>query len=63
MVTALALYSGRALSEFELVGLTTNPELVRQVLALLADHDPALLRKPRKPKRPSTLQLMPEPAE
>jgi hypothetical protein len=60
MVTALALYSGRALSEFELVGLTTDPELVRQVLTLLAEHDPALLRKPRKLKRPSTLQLIPE---
>jgi hypothetical protein len=43
MVTALALYAGRALSEFELVGMTTNPTMIQQVLAILAKEDAHLL--------------------
>lgn len=43
MVTALALYSGRALSEFELVGMMTDPAVIKQVLAIIADDDPNFL--------------------
>ena len=41
MVTALALYSGRALSEFELVGMTTNPDVIKQVIEILTKSDTA----------------------
>jgi hypothetical protein len=59
-VTALALYRGRSLADFELVGLTTDPALIDEILAIVATYDPTLLSKAAKPKRRSALRLLPE---
>jgi hypothetical protein len=59
MVTALALYAGRSLAEFELVGLTTNPEAIEHVLTILAAQEPHLVRKRRKRTQNMDLRLMP----
>lgn len=51
MVTVLALYTGRTLTEFELVGLSTDKRLVSRVIELLAEHDAQLLSKTDDHKR------------
>jgi hypothetical protein len=43
MVTALAFYEGKTLAEFELVGLTTNAELIATVVELMQTTDPHVL--------------------
>jgi hypothetical protein len=54
MVTALALYKGRSLSEFELVGLTTDPAIIGEILVIVETYDPTLLGK----ERPAHLRLI-----
>ena len=48
MVTALAFYEGKTIGDFELVGLTTNPEIIATVLELMHTAEPHLL-PPVKP--------------
>jgi hypothetical protein len=55
-VTALALYRGRSLADFELVGLTTDPAIIREILTIVEAYDPTLLAK----ERPAQLRLMPK---
>jgi len=65
MVTALALYAARSLSEFELVGITCNPAAIEEVLSILAEQEPHLICKPRRRGQKKGLRLMPptRPAE
>jgi hypothetical protein len=57
MVTALALYTGRTIHEFELVGLSTDERLVSRMLELLAEHDAQLFQKAGYQKRPRRAPL------
>jgi hypothetical protein len=43
MVTALAFYEGKTLADFELVGLTTNPEIIATVIELIHAEEPHVL--------------------
>jgi hypothetical protein len=43
MVTALAFYEGKTLADFELVGLTTNPEIIATVIELMHAAEPHAL--------------------
>jgi hypothetical protein len=61
MVTALALYTGRSFNEFELVGLSTNPELIAAVVAVLAEENPSVLSHgPTGKHRRALLRLVPK---
>jgi hypothetical protein len=44
MITAVALYTGRSLSDFRLLGLTTRPDLVAEIKEIIARDDPRLLK-------------------
>jgi hypothetical protein len=59
MVTALALYTGRSLSDFELVGMTTDPAIIHEILAIVETYDPTQLSS----QRPAHLRLMPPKAK
>jgi hypothetical protein len=43
MVTALAFYEGKTLGDFELVGLTTNPDIIATVVELIHEAEPHVL--------------------
>jgi hypothetical protein len=43
MVTTLALYTGETLGEFELIGLTTHPEIIAAVVELIEAYEPHVL--------------------
>jgi hypothetical protein len=59
VVTALAFYEGKTLADFELVSLTTNPEIIAAVVELIQEaesHEPP----PAKPaiRRRSKLRVV-----
>jgi hypothetical protein len=59
MVTTLALYEGKTFSEFELVGLTTNPEIIATVLELMHAAEPHVLPvKSATPRRGKHLRVV-----
>ena len=43
MITAIALYEGKTLGDFELVCLSTNAELIDKIIDLISDIEPQLL--------------------
>jgi hypothetical protein len=63
MVTALALYTGRALSELQLIGLTTDPEVIAIVLPMVEEVAPRLVPPSRKASRRPRVQAVPTVAE
>jgi transaldolase len=60
MVTTLALYEGKTFSEFELVGLTTNPEIIATVVELIQQAEAHALpsAKPATRRRGKYLRVV-----
>ncbi len=48
MATAVAIYDGRTLQEFELLMMTTDPVVVARVMAVLSEGGEVYARPPRK---------------
>jgi hypothetical protein len=63
MITALALHSGRVLSEFELIGLTTDPDVIAHVLPFVEKVAPHLVPPRRKASRRASVRAVPTAAE
>lgn len=59
MITVVATYKGRCLSELELAGLTSNPATVAKVIGLLRDEEPHLVQKsPAFTRRRGSLRVV-----
>jgi hypothetical protein len=60
MITAVATYRGRCLSELELTGITTDPQVIAKVVKLLRGEEPHLVEEPVTPsrRRQSSLRMV-----
>jgi hypothetical protein len=59
MVTALVLYEGKTFKDFELVGLTTNPEIIATVVELIHQAEPHVLPAASPARQPrATLRVV-----
>jgi hypothetical protein len=52
MATAVAIYDGRTLQEFELLMMTTDPAVVERVIAVLSEAGEVYARPQRKKATP-----------
>jgi hypothetical protein len=52
MATAVAIYNGRTIQEFELILLTTDTAMVARVMDVLAEHGEVYARTTRKKAAP-----------